>query len=73
MPFKRKIRQWSHDIIQTRQLSTHLNKLSADGYTVFTVNQSSHIGGSYEVLYYIDKPPVPEIPNEEPFRVGIEE
>ena len=50
------LRHWTLENVQTRNVSTRLNELSAKDYTIFAVNQSQAIGGTYEVIYYIDKP-----------------
>lgn len=52
---KTKTRQWSLEFVQTRNVADKLNELSAKGYTIFSVNPSVSIGGSYEVVYYIDR------------------
>ena len=51
-----KTRFWAQENIQNRNVAKRLNELSAEGYEIFTVNQSMGIGGTYEVIYYIDKP-----------------
>lgn len=55
MPFKRKVRQWFHENVQTRNVAIRLNELSATGFSVFSVIPSIQNGGVHEVLFYIDK------------------
>jgi hypothetical protein len=50
------LRRWSMENVQTRNVAERLNELSAKDYTIFAVNQSQAIGGTYEVIYFIDKP-----------------
>lgn len=49
-----KIRHWAQATVLNRLVADKLNELSAAGYTVFSVNQSVSIGGSYEIIYYIE-------------------
>jgi hypothetical protein len=51
-----KLRRWAQVNVQNRNVSDKLNELSASGHTIFSVNQSVGIGGTYEVIYYIDRP-----------------
>jgi hypothetical protein len=50
-----KVRQWTMEIVQNRNVASRLNELSAEGYSIFSVVPSANIGGSYEVLFYIEK------------------
>ena len=49
------IRHWALENVQTRIVASRLNELSSKGPTIFAVNQSAGIGGTYEVLSYFDK------------------
>ncbi len=50
-----KTRTWSLISANSRDLANVLNKLSAEGYKIFSVNSSANVGGSYEILHFIDK------------------
>ena len=50
------LRRWAQVNVQNRNVAEKLNELSAEGYTIFSVNQSVGIGGTYEVIYYADRP-----------------
>lgn len=54
-PKKSKTRFWLQENVETRNVAKRLNELSAEGFTIFAVNQSLSVGGSYEVLYYMEK------------------
>ena len=43
---------WGMINVQTRDVASKLNQLSFEGKVIFSVNQSQHIGGTYEVIYY---------------------
>jgi hypothetical protein len=51
-----KTRFWSQENVENRNVAKRLNELSAAGFEIFAVNQSLDIGGSYHVIYYVDKP-----------------
>jgi hypothetical protein len=51
-----KTRFWSQENVENRNVAKRLNELSAAGFEIFAVNQSLGIGGSYHVIYYVDKP-----------------
>jgi hypothetical protein len=59
------VRNWFLETINSRVLPSRLNELSASKHTIFSVNQSTHIGGSYEVLYYDDIRVLPEVQTED--------
>lgn len=50
------LRRWAQVNVQNRNVADKLNELSASGHTIFSVTQSVGIGGTYEVIYYIDRP-----------------
>ena len=50
-----KTRFWSQENVENRNVAKRLNELSAQGFEIFAVNQSLGIGGSYHVIYYMDK------------------
>ena len=47
-------KKWSLENVQTRNVAARLNELSDSGNTIFAVNQSTHIGGTYEVIFWIE-------------------
>jgi hypothetical protein len=53
--FRRKTRFWSQVNVQNRYVADKLNELSALDHQIFAVNQSQGVGGTYEIVYYIDK------------------
>jgi len=55
---KTKTRFWSQENVENRNVAKRLNELSAEGYEIFAINQSLGVGGSYHVIYYVDKPTV---------------
>lgn len=43
---------WGMINVSTRDVASKLTQLSFEGKVIFSVNQSQHIGGNHEVLYY---------------------
>ena len=50
-----KVRTWEMSNHGSRELPAFLNKITAQGSTVFSVYPSLNVGGIYEVLYYTDR------------------
>lgn len=50
-----KIRHWAQATVLNRLVADKLNELSAAGYTIFTVNQSVSIGGSYATWHHVGR------------------
>ena len=55
---KKVIKIWALKTINSRDVPSYLNTLSADGIEIFGVYPSLSIGGSYEVLSYTVEKPV---------------
>ncbi len=50
-----KVRTWALGSCNSRDLVALLNKLSAEGNEIFSVNANVNVGGMFEILSYIDK------------------